>query len=258
MIVRRLGTDWWSRRAELIKSFAGQEVLCLTENFYPPDASLRRTFHHHSTSLCLMMHFVCFYTDAVSENNLWAFPLQCWTWKYPRIAFSDWNACGQQIQREAKDCFQTSSYFQSHLPFFCVKKKITLPDVVILNFIGIVYIYFRQAVQWAVKRATWLGVLGIQELLLGRCDAAVPGAGAVRPLDAGVVVGLASVHLLLDHQVRPQTLLRSGDLTGQRGTAHNLQRHTKQSPFTVCIIYTYKVKLWYHCILYKLLGLSIV
>lgn len=124
MIVRRLGTDWWSRRAELIKSFAGQEVLCLTENFYPPDASLRRTFHHHSTSLCLMMHFVCFYTDAVSENNLWAFPLQCWTWKYPRIAFSDWNACGQQIQREAKDCFQTSSYFQSHLPFFlCQKKK---------------------------------------------------------------------------------------------------------------------------------------
>lgn len=89
---------------------------------------------------------------------------------------------------------------------------------------GTVYIYLRQAVQWAVTRASHmtLRVLSVQELLLGRCDAAVPGAGAVRPLDAGVVVGLASVHLLLDHQVRPQTLLRGGDLAGQRGTAHDL------------------------------------
>lgn len=71
-----------------------------------------------------------------------------------------------------------------------------------------------------------LGVLGIQELLFGWCDAAVPGAGAVCPLDAGVMVGLATVHLLLDHQVCPQALLRSRDFTGQRGTAHNLQKHS--------------------------------
>lgn len=71
-----------------------------------------------------------------------------------------------------------------------------------------------------------LGVLGIQELLFGWCDAAVPGAGAVCPLDTGVMVGLATVHLLLDHQVCPQALLRSRDFTGQRGTAHNLQKHS--------------------------------
>lgn len=78
-----------------------------------------------------------------------------------------------------------------------------------------------------------LRVVGVQELLLGRCDAAIPGAGAVCPLDAGVVVGLASVHLLLDHQVRPQTLLRSRDLAGQRGTAHDLQRQNNLHN-TVC------------------------
>lgn len=71
---------------------------------------------------------------------------------------------------------------------------------------------------------TRLRVLSVKELLLGRCDATVPGAGAVCPLDAGVMVGLASVYLLLDHQVCPQTLLRGGDLTGQRGTEQNLQR----------------------------------
>lgn len=86
---------------------------------------------------------------------------------------------------------------------------------------------FHQAVQWAVRWATRLRVLSIEELLLGWCNTAVPGAGAVRPLDAGVVVGLTSVYLLLDHQVCPQTLLRSRDLTGQRRTAHNLQKHTK-------------------------------
>lgn len=57
MIVRGSGVDWRSRRAELLKSFAGQEVLCLTEDSFPPDASLRRKLHHHLTSLCLMMLF---------------------------------------------------------------------------------------------------------------------------------------------------------------------------------------------------------
>lgn len=68
MIVRRSGIDLW--RAELLKSFVGQEVLCITENLYPPDASLRRKLHHHLTSLCLMMLFDLFFTEAVSENNL--------------------------------------------------------------------------------------------------------------------------------------------------------------------------------------------
>lgn len=67
-----------------------------------------------------------------------------------------------------------------------------------------------------------LRVAAVQELLLGRGNAAVPGAGVIRPLDAGVVLGLAAVHLLVDHQVGPQTLLRRGDLTGQGGAAHNL------------------------------------
>lgn len=84
--------------------------------------------------------------------------------------------------------------------------------------------------RWAARRATRLRVLGVQEVLLGWRHAAVPGAGAVRPLDAGVVVGLAPVHLLLDHQVRPQALLRGRDLTGQGRAAHDLQEHAKQEP----------------------------
>lgn len=72
MAVWILGIDWW--RSELLKiALKGQEVLCLTENFYPPDASLRRKLHH-LTSLCLMMLFCCFYRAAVSENNPWASP----------------------------------------------------------------------------------------------------------------------------------------------------------------------------------------
>ena len=41
----------------------------------------------------------------------------------------------------------------SHISFTFHIKKITLPDVVIFHFNGIVYIYFCQAVQWAVGRA---------------------------------------------------------------------------------------------------------
>lgn len=112
-------------------------------------------------------------------------------------------------------------------PFFLIKikkNKTLLPDVVFTNF-NKFFVFF-------VRCATWffLRLLAVQELLLGWGDAAVPGAGVVRPLDAGVVVGLASVHLLIDHQVGPQTLLRSRDLTGQRGTAHDLHtEHTEQA-----------------------------
>lgn len=60
MTVYRSGIDWWSRRTKLLKSCAGQEVLCLNEDLYPPDASLRRKLHHHLTSLCLMMLFHLF------------------------------------------------------------------------------------------------------------------------------------------------------------------------------------------------------
>lgn len=67
-----------------------------------------------------------------------------------------------------------------------------------------------------------LRVLSVQKLFLWWCDTAVPGAGAVCPLDTGVVVSLASVHLLLNHQVCPQTLLRSGNRTGQGRTADDL------------------------------------
>lgn len=51
----------------------------------------------------------------------------------------------------------------------------------------------------------------------------------VRPLDAGVVVGLATVDQLLNHQVRPQTLFWGGDLAGQGGAAHDLEEHTESS-----------------------------
>lgn len=127
MIVRRSGVDWWSRRAELLKRFVGQEVLCLTENLYPPDASLRRKLHHHLTSLCLMMLF-CFYRDAASENNLWASSVkgeQCWGWKRPRVALADWNANGQQHKERLKVVFRPAGNF-SHISFaffFFIKKK---------------------------------------------------------------------------------------------------------------------------------------
>lgn len=197
MAVWILGIDW--RRSELLKiALKGQEVLCLTENFYPPDASLRRKLHH-LTSLCLMMLFCCFYRAAVSENNPWASP----NIKSGKGLFSDQQVISVTLA----------------LPFFLIikKKKITLFH---WN-----CVHLSPSGSAACSRMC-LGVLGIQELLFGWCDAAVPGAGAVCPLDAGVMVGLATVHLLLDHQVCPQALLRSRDFTGQRGTAHNLQKHS--------------------------------
>lgn len=59
-----------------------------------------------------------------------------------------------KYKERLKIVFRPAVTFSHICLFFVSKKKITLPDVVILNFIGIVYIYFRQAVQWAVKRAT--------------------------------------------------------------------------------------------------------
>lgn len=131
MIVRRSGIDWWSRRAELLKSFAGQEVLCLTENLYPPDASLRRKLHHHLTSLCLMMLFDLFLQTLRLRTT--SEPLRV---EVVGRLFSDRQVILVTLA----------------LPF--ILSKITLPDVVVLNFKGIVYIYFCQAVQWAVRRAT--------------------------------------------------------------------------------------------------------
>lgn len=72
--------------SELLKSFVGrgggQEVLCLTENLFPPDASLRRKLHHHSTSLCLMMlfcffGFFCFFFNSPLCLRTTSEPLQC-------------------------------------------------------------------------------------------------------------------------------------------------------------------------------------
>lgn len=219
MVVWRSGV-WLAGRAELLKSFVGQEVLCLTENLCPPDASLRRKLHHHLTSLCLMMLFYVFYRGCcVWERHLSLF----------RAATPEKHRAAAK-QREAKGCCQTQQVISVTLSFILIV-KITLPDD---GFVKKKNIFFFS--QWNRLHLSPSGcavgshaceshdlrVLSVQELLLGRCNAAVPGAGAVRPLDAGVVVGLASVHLLLDHQVRPQTLLRGGDLTGQRGTAHDL------------------------------------
>lgn len=102
------------------------------------------------------------------------------------------------------------------------------------TFLNSLIFYFNCLVSIYLCHVADLRVLCIQKLLLGRGNTTVPRAGAVCSLDTSVMVGLASVHLLLDHQVRPETLLRGWDLTGQRGTAHNLQKYTKQSPSALC------------------------
>lgn len=60
-------------------------------------------------------------------------------------------------------------------------------------------------------RSFGLGVLDVEKLLLGGGHAAVPGARAVAPLDAGVVLRLPPAHDLLHRPVCPETLVRGGD-----------------------------------------------
>lgn len=59
----------------------------------------------------------------------------------------------------------------------------------------------------------------VDELLLGGRPPSVPAAGAVTPLDAGVVLGLVPVELPLDQPVCPQALVG-----GRDGAGHHVAR----------------------------------
>lgn len=69
-----------------------------------------------------------------------------------------------------------------------------------------------------------LRVLDVEKLLLGGRRPAVPGAGAVAPLDAGEELGLVPVDVLLGDPVHPQALVRRGDVAGDHGAARDLGR----------------------------------
>ena len=76
-------------------------------------------------------------------------------------------------------------------------------------------------------RSFGLGVLDVEKLLLGRGRAAVPGARALAPLDAGVVLHLPPVHVVLLHRpVCPETLVRGGDEAGDGEAARDLRKQT--------------------------------
>lgn len=67
-----------------------------------------------------------------------------------------------------------------------------------------------------------LRFLDVQEVLLGRGGAAVPGAGAVAPLDAGKVFGLVPDDVVVHHPVRPQAFRLRVDGAGDGVTAVDL------------------------------------
>lgn len=73
-------------------------------------------------------------------------------------------------------------------------------------------------------RSFGLGVLDVEKLLLGGGHAAVPGARAVAPLDASVVLRLPPIHVVLLHRpVCPETLVRGGDEAGDGEAARDLR-----------------------------------
>lgn len=73
-------------------------------------------------------------------------------------------------------------------------------------------------------RSFGLGVLDVEKLLLGGGHAAVPGARAVAPLDASIMLCLPPIHVVLLHRpVCPETLVRGGDEAGDGEAARDLR-----------------------------------
>lgn len=166
--------------------------------FHPSDASLRRKLRHHSTSLCVTMRLSCFFTTgAESQNKRWA---------SQRVT----NNTDTHTEERLRTVFRLAVWQIIH-------------QIIIIPFSKNKFVNLNEFCVFLSRTSpAGLRIASVQELLLGRRDAAVPGAGVIRPLDAGVVLSLPAIHLLVDHQVGPQTLLRRGDLTGQGGAAHNL------------------------------------
>lgn len=196
---------FWSQRAELCKSFARQEVLCLNKNF---KSSWRQPQEEVTSSLDQSMSY-----DATLFVLTETLSLR--TTSEPQ---------DNRVRERPKIVLRAARHF-SHI-YFNIQKHVCLMVLCFISMEWFTFIFVKLCHKHS-GAAAGLRVLHVQELLLGWCNTAVPGAGAVRPFHTGVVVGLASVHLLLDHQVRPKALLWSRDLTGQRGTAHDLQKHTQ-------------------------------
>lgn len=79
----------------------------------------------------------------------------------------------------------------------------------------------------------------VYEVLLGGRPPSVPAAGAIAPLDAGVVLGLVPVELPLNQPVRPQALVGGCDGAGHHVARGDLGANssvsTSQPPFGWCL-----------------------
>lgn len=114
-----------------------------------------------------------------------------------------------------EDCTLNLACFNFNLVEFCLYADIML---------HLIYDFCKNLRSGDVEKGERdvLRVFHFQKLFFGRRDSAVPGAGAVSSLDAGVVVRLAPMNYLLRHPICPQTLLWGADLAWEGCTACDL------------------------------------
>lgn len=80
-----------------------------------------------------------------------------------------------------------------------------------------------------------LGVLDIQEILLGCGFTSVPGTRVITPFDTSKVFGLLAIDCLLNHPVCPQAISRAADDAGDGGAVNDLRIEDKDQGFSTRI-----------------------